>query len=230
MPKKVPTIGKPSTNVHFPLPPLPNKMNSSLTPERIPGNRDTMPIEKNLQFQRQNIQNVFSYNLHMGLKKNKFLYNHHLPLPRSVLSTKTLYNDGDVLYLHCDSHQQPVASGAESVASILKEFIFKFYFILINLNLISCMWLVATILDNTELEPPLSPETNLKMTPNHLEDVASPCLSSRFPFIVNSSLKTIRFLSSLPLPITAGGTLVPHPIVSSLDFKPRTHFFLERKS
>lgn len=72
MPKKVPTIGKPSTNVHFPLPPLPNKMNSSLTPERIPGNRDTMHIEKNLQFQRQNIQNVFSYNLHMGLKKISF--------------------------------------------------------------------------------------------------------------------------------------------------------------
>lgn len=69
MPKKVPTIGKPSTNVNFSFSPLPNKMNSSLTPERIPANRDTMYTEKSLQFQRQNIQDVFSYNYTWVLKK-----------------------------------------------------------------------------------------------------------------------------------------------------------------
>lgn len=83
---------------------------------------------------------------------------------------------------------------------------------------------MATILDKAELKSSLYPATNLKMIPNHLEGMASPCLSSHSPFILSSPMKTILFLSSLPLPITTGGTLVPHLIVYPLDSRPQTHF------
>lgn len=62
------------------------------------------------------------------------------------------------------------------------------------------MWLMAAIRGNAELESSLSPVANLKMTPNYLEGVANPCLSSRFPFILNTSMKAVLFLSALPLP------------------------------
>ena len=77
------------------------------------------------------------------------------------------------------------------------------------------MWLVATIMDNAGLESSLSS--------NKFEDDSqSPwrygqsLLSFHFPFILNSSLKTILFLSFLPLPITERDTLFPHLIASSL--------------
>lgn len=73
-PKKVPTIGKPSTNVNFSLPPLLNKMNPSLTPEPIPENRDTCVYREKFTVSKTNyLRALFSLIIYTWVLKNEFL-------------------------------------------------------------------------------------------------------------------------------------------------------------
>ena len=75
--------------------------------------------------------------------------------PRSAPNHRLFCRGGNVLYFVLSntvatSHIQLVSTW--NVASKTKELTFKFYLILINLNVIELLWLVATILDTIALE------------------------------------------------------------------------------
>ena len=71
---------------------------------------------------------------------------------RWALSDRIFYSGGNVLCLHvqCGSYWPHWPLGSSDVASMIENV--QFYFIVININLPSYMWLVSTLLDSSALD------------------------------------------------------------------------------